>query len=107
MKNKMCELIIDNETFKKLKKYKKVIYLQSDDNNISELKDKSKVTVINKDTNKTLAREIKKVYKYNNYKDLKDSLNKKIKYISPKNYEEVYSNDENIVVVEFKYKKML
>lgn len=106
MKKKLYELNLDNETFKQIKKHKKVIYLQPD-NNTFELTEKSKVIINNGETKKQLVRKVKKIYKGKNLEELKLTLNRKQKYIMPKNYEEVYSDKENIVGIEFKHKKRI
>lgn len=103
----MRELNVDNETFKKLKKHKKVIYLQLEDSNTSEIENNFEVIISNQDTKKELIRKVKKVYRNSNLEELKGILKKKTKYISPKNFEEVYSKEENIVAFEFKYKKKI
>lgn len=107
MKEEMCNLEIDKDVFKKIRKYKKVIYVQKDDGNLDKLKEKSKVIIADKDTNKKLVRTVKKVYRGNNINELKDTLKKKTKYISPQNFENIYSSDEKVVAIEFKYKKKI
>jgi len=106
MKKKLYELNLDNETFKKIKKHKKLIYLQLDTDNL-ELTEKSKVIINNEETKKQIIRKVKKIYKGKNLEELKLALKRKQKYIMPKNYDEVYSNEENIIGIEFKHKKKI
>lgn len=102
------ELSIDNEIFKKIKKHKKVIYVQLND---EKLEEKRKVIVTNKDNNKKIKRKIKKIYSATNLEELKSILNKKEKYILPKNIEDIYSKEDilknGIVGIEFKRNKKI
>jgi len=105
-KNEKYSLSFDNETFKLVKKHKKIIYLQPD-TNFSELTRKAKVIIINKDTGKQLVKKVSNIYKVKNLEELKLILKQKQKYIRPKNYEKIYSQEEDIIGIEFKRKKKI
>lgn len=99
-KVELKQLIVDEELFKRVKKYKRTIYVLKDD---ISLQKNEKVEVINNKTSKKFKTKVVKNYKMDNIAKLKENLKRKSKYIYPKDLE---INDE-INVIEFKYNKKI
>jgi len=108
-KNKLKEIILDSESFKKVKNKKKIIYVIPNNEDFSELKSKSKVVVINKNNDKKTKRKIKKIYQAESLEKLKNTLKKKEKYIMPRNIDELYKEEDivknGLLGIEFKSRK--
>jgi len=100
MGKQLIKLNVTNDVFKKLKKHKKVIYVQNTEDTIFE--NKSNIMVIN-DKNKKLKRKVKKVCYFDNIDELKNNYFKKEKYL----YYKDLNNDNKVVAIEFKYKKRI
>ena len=100
-KNEFKQINVDNEIFKRIKKYKRTIYIISSEE--LSLQEKQKVIISNNKTNKKIKRKIVKVYPQNNLDELKKQLKKKSKYIYPTNID----NNHKITAVEFKYNKKI
>ena len=95
------ELIVDNEVFKRIKKYKRTIYVIQ--NKEFELQKKEKIIIVNNKNNKKLKRKIVKVYPQDDLNSLKTTLKRKEKYLYPRKLEE----KGKITAIEFKYNKKI
>lgn len=99
MKEKILEINLSNNIYKRVKKKKKTIYFTSDDN-LSLLKDNESVTIT--DGKKHKKRKIKKIYKSKNLEELNNMFEKKQKY--------VFSDEIDkgkITAIEFSYSPRL
>lgn len=98
MKQELINITLSNEIFKKLKKHKKVIYVTNSTKELESLENFSKVSIRYDKNTKSITRIIKKIYKDEELKNLpKDK-----KYIYYDN-----TGEDNLIGIEFKYKKRI
>lgn len=100
-KVELKQLNVDNEVFKRIKKYKRTIYTIQ--NKESEFQKKQKIIIVNDENNKKLKRKIVKVYPQDNLVELKTFLKRKEKYLYPKTFED----NVKLTAIEFKYNKKI
>lgn len=100
-KAELKQLNVDNEVFKRIKKYKRTIYtIQNEE---SGLQNKHGIIIVNNKNNKKLKRKIVKVYTQDNLAELKTFLKRKEKYLYPKKFED----NGKITAIEFRYNKKI
>lgn len=102
MKKRLETLSVNEETFKKIKKNKSIIYVSQANETLEKLKGKEKIILQTLGNNKKLVKKIKTKYQVQNYEELENILGKRANKLYPKNIK-----DENLIAIELKTKSKI